>query len=118
MRATYMENGSITEEELISRVKKGIYVDNFSNGQVQIGAGDFTFYVKSGYLIEKGKLTQPIKDVNVIGNGPAALKDIVDVANNGRIENATWTCGKGQYVPVSCGMPSILVKKLVVGGSN
>lgn len=118
MRATYMENGNITEEELISQVKKGIYVDNFSNGQVQIGAGDFTFYVKSGYLIEKGKLTQPIKDVNIIGNGPRALKDIVDVANNGRMENATWTCGKGQYVPVSCGMPSILVKKLTVGGSN
>ena len=43
MRATYMENGNMTEEELISQVKKGIYVDNFSNGQVQIGAGDFTF---------------------------------------------------------------------------
>lgn len=117
MRATYMENGTVTEEELISQVKKGIYVDNFSNGQVQIGAGDFTFYVKSGWLIEKGKLTQPIKDVNIIGNGPKALEDILDVANNGRMENATWTCGKGQYVPVSCGMPSILVKKLVVGGS-
>lgn len=118
MRATYMENGNISEEELIAQVKKGIYVDNFSNGQVQIGAGDFTFYVKSGYLIEKGKLTQPIKDVNIIGNGPKALEDIIDVANNGRMENATWTCGKGQYVPVSCGMPSILVKKLIVGGSN
>lgn len=118
MRATYMENGTVTEEELISQVKKGIYVDNFSNGQVQIGAGDFTFFVKSGWLIEKGKPTQPIKDVNIIGNGPKALEDIVDVANNGRMENATWTCGKGQYVPVSCGMPSILVKKLVVGGSN
>lgn len=118
MRATYMENGTVTEQELISQVKKGIYVDNFSNGQVQIGAGDFTFYVKSGWLIEKGKLTQPIKDINIIGNGPKALEDIVDVANNGRMENATWTCGKGQYVPVSCGMPSILVKKLVVGGSN
>lgn len=118
MRATYMENGNMTEEELISQVKKGIYVDNFSNGQVQIGAGDFTFYVKSGYLIEKGKLTQPIKDVNIIGNGPQALEDITAVANNSRMENATWTCGKGQYVPVSCGMPSILVKKLIVGGSN
>lgn len=118
MRATYMENGNCTEEELISQVKKGIYVDNFSNGQVQIGEGDFTFFVKSGYLIEKGKLTQPIKDVNIIGNGPKALEDITGVANNSRMENATWTCGKGQYVPVSCGMPSILVKKLIVGGSN
>lgn len=118
MRATYMENGNMSEDELISGVKKGIYVDNFSNGQVQIGAGDFTFYVKSGYLIEKGKLTQPIKDVNIIGNGPDALRDITGVANNGRLENATWTCGKEQYCPVSCGMPSVLVKKLVVGGSN
>jgi Predicted Zn-dependent proteases and their inactivated homologs len=118
MRATYMENGTSTEADLISQVKKGIFVDNFSNGQVQIGAGDFTFYVRSGYLIENGKLTQPIKDVNIIGNGPKALKDIIDVANNGRLENATWTCGKGQYCPVSCGMPSVLVKKLIVGGQS
>lgn len=118
MRATYMENGNSTEEELISQVKKGIFVDNFSNGQVQIGAGDFTFYVKSGYLIENGKLTMPIKDVNIIGNGPQALKDIIAVANNGRIEDSTWSCGKGQYCPVSCGMPSVLVKKLTVGGMS
>ena len=47
--------------------------DNFTNGQVKIGAGDFTFFVKSGTLIENGKLTQPIKDINIIGNGPQAL---------------------------------------------
>ncbi len=118
MRATYMENGKIKEEEIIASVKKGIYVDNFSNGQVQIGAGDFTFYVKSGYLIENGRLTMPVKDINIIGNGPQALEDIVAVADNGRIENATWTCGKEQYCPVSCGMPSVLVTKLTVGGIN
>lgn len=61
MRSTYMENGPATEEDLIRSVKKGIYVDNFANGQVQIGAGDFTFYVKSGYMIEDGHLTRPIK---------------------------------------------------------
>lgn len=118
MRATYMESGTAREEDIIASVKKGIYVDNFSNGQVQIGAGDFTFYVKSGYLIEKGKLTRPIKDINIIGNGPHALEDIVAVADNNKIENATWTCGKEQYCPVSCGMPSVLVKKLTVGGTN
>lgn len=118
MRATYMESGTTKEEELIASVKKGVYVDNFSNGQVQIGAGDFTFYVKSGYLIENGKLTQPIKDVNIIGNGPQALEDITGVANNNRIEDATWTCGKEQYCPVSCGMPSVLVNKLTVGGRS
>ncbi|MEG0890735.1 MAG: TldD/PmbA family protein [Bacteroidales bacterium] len=118
MRTTYMESGAAKEEEIIASVKKGIYVDNFSNGQVQIGAGDFTFYVNSGYIIENGKLTMPIKDINIIGNGPQALKDIVAVANNNKIENATWTCGKEQYCAVSCGMPSVLVKKLIVGGTN
>ncbi|MBR4882585.1 MAG: TldD/PmbA family protein, partial [Bacteroidales bacterium] len=118
MRATYMESGNVTEQELIESVKNGIYVDNFSNGQVQIGAGDFTFFVKSGYLIENGKLTQPVKDINIIGNGPEALQDIIGVANNNRIDNSTWTCGKEQYCPVSCGMPGVLVNELTVGGSN
>lgn len=116
MRITYMESGTSKESDLISSVKKGIYVDTFSNGQVQIGAGDFTFYVKSGYLIENGKLTQPVKDINIIGNGPQALADIVAVADNSIIDNGSWTCGKEQYCPVSCGMPSVLVKKLTIGG--
>ena len=117
MRATYMENGNVSEEEIISTVKKGIFADVFSNGQVQIGAGDFTFFVKSGYLIENGKLTRPVKDINIIGNGPKALADITMVGNNARIDNGTWTCGKdGQSCPVTCGMPSVLVKELTVGG--
>ena len=117
MRATYMEAGNVTEEEIISTVKKGIYAQQFTNGQVQIGAGDFTFFVKSGYLIEDGKLTQPIKDINIIGNGPKALADITMVAANAEIDNGTWTCGKdGQSCPVTCGMPSALVSKLTVGG--
>jgi TldD protein len=116
MRATYMENGKDTEESLIASIKKGLYVDTFSNGQVQIGAGDFTFFVKSGYLIENGKLTQPIKDTNIIGNGPRTLSTIAGVANNLLIDDGTWTCGKGQTCPVSCGMPSVLVESLTVGG--
>jgi TldD protein len=119
MRATYMEAGNVKEEDIIRSVKKGIYVDNFTNGQVQIGAGDFTFFVKSGYLIEEGKLTQPVKDINIIGNGPKALADITMVADNDKIDNGTWTCGKdGQSCPVTCGMPSALVSKLTVGGEN
>lgn len=118
MRATYMETGPHTKEDIISTVDYGVFVDNFSNGEVKIGAGDFTFFVKSGYLIEKGKLTQPIKDINIIGNGPQALADITMVANDYLIDNGTWTCGKdGQSVPVTCGLPTVLVKKLTVGGS-
>ena len=118
MRATYMETGPHTKNDIISNVDYGVYVDNFSNGEVKIGAGDFTFFVKSGYLIEKGKLTQPIKDINIIGNGPEALADITMVADDYLIDNGTWTCGKdGQSVPVTCGLPTVLVKKLTVGGS-
>lgn len=117
MRSTYMDNGNTSENDLISDVQKGIYVQDFTNGQVQIGAGDFTFFVKSGYLIENGQLTQPIKDINIIGNGPQALSDIQGVANNLLIDDSTWMCGKdGQSCPVTCGMPSVLVSKLTVGG--
>lgn len=118
MRATYMETGTHTKDDIISSVDYGVYVDNFSNGEVKIGAGDFTFFVKSGYLIEKGKLTQPVKDINIIGNGPQALADITMAADDYLIDNGTWTCGKdGQSVPVTCGLPTVLVKKLTVGGS-
>ena len=118
MRATYMENGDSALEDIIRSVKRGIFVDNFTNGEVEIGAGDFTFYVKSGYLIENGRLTAPIKDTNIIGNGPQALADIIAVAADSCIDNGTWTCGKDQYCNVSCGMPSVLVKSLTVGGEE
>ena len=116
MRATYMESGNADPEGIIASVKEGIYVDEFSNGQVKIGEGDFTFFVKSGYLIENGRLTAPVKDINVIGNGPQALSDILAVGNDLKIDNGTWTCGKEQSVPVSCGMPTVLVSSLTVGG--
>ena len=66
--------------------------------------------------IENGRLTAPVKDINIIGNGPKALSDIVAVGNDLKIDNGTWTCGKEQSVPVSCGMPTILVSSLTVGG--
>ena len=116
MRNTYMSGGSCTEEQIIADVKHGIYVTEFTNGEVQIGAGDYSFFVKAGYLIENGHLTQPVKDVNIIGNGPQTLADIKAVANNPIVDPSTWTCGKeGQSCPVSCGMPSVLVSKLTVG---
>ncbi len=117
MRTTYMESGSDgTVQDLIASVKKGIFVDQFANGQVKIGEGDFTFYVKSGSLIENGRLTMPVKDINIIGNGPQALADMVAVASDLKIDESTWTCGKEQSVAVSCGIPSVLIGNLTVGG--
>ena len=116
MRATYMESGNAAPADIIASVPKGIYVDEFSNGQVKIGEGDFTFFVKSGFLIEDGRLTAPVKDINIIGNGPEALRDVLAVGNDLAIDPGTWTCGKEQSVPVSCGIPTVLIKNLTVGG--
>ncbi|MCB9781310.1 MAG: TldD/PmbA family protein [Alphaproteobacteria bacterium] len=117
MRATVMESGPLDPQEIIASVDKGIFCQTFANGQVQIGAGDFAFYMKTGFLIEDGKLTRPIKDVNIIGNGPQALADIDMVGNDSILDEGGWTCGKdGQSVPVSQGMPTVRVGKLVVGG--
>jgi TldD protein len=117
MRSTYMLPGPHKHDEIVSSVKKGIYCSNFTNGQVQIGAGDFTFYVKNGYLIEDGKLTRPIKDVNIIGNGPKVLEKVDMVADDLVIDEGGWTCGKdGQSVPVSQGIPTVRVASITVGG--
>lgn len=117
MRNTYMLPGPHTKEEIISSVKKGLYTETFTNGEVFIGAGDFTFYVKSGYLIEDGKLTKPIKDVNIIGNGPDVLKNIVMVADDLKMSEGGGYCGKnGQRAPVSMGLPTVKVSKITVSG--
>ncbi|MGN6185862.1 MAG: TldD/PmbA family protein [Thermoanaerobaculia bacterium] len=117
MRSTYMLPGPHKHDEIVASVKKGIYCDLFTNGQVNIGAGDFTFYVKNGYLIEDGKITKPIKDVNIIGNGPKVLEKIDMVADDLKIDEGGWTCGKdGQSVPVSQGLPTVRVSSITVGG--
>ncbi len=119
MSCTFMEDGPHTKEEIVAAVDHGIICETYTNGQVQIGAGDYTFYVKNGWLVENGKITAPIKDVNIIGNGPESLKRITMVANDARLDTGGWTCGKnGQSVPVSQGIPTVLVSNMTVGGEN
>jgi TldD protein len=119
MRNTYILNGPHTKDEIIKSVKRGMYAENITNGQVYIGAGDFTFYVKSGYMIENGELTNAIKDVNIIGNGPEVLSNIVMVGNDLALSECGGTCGKdGQRVPVNDGLPTVKVSKITVGGVN
>lgn len=117
MTNTYMLPGDASEDDIVQSVKHGIYAQSFTNGQVQIGAGDFTFFLKTGFLIEDGRLTAPIRDVNIIGNGPRALADISLVGNNLVHDTAAAYCGKsGQQVPVGQGLPTVLVDRLTVGG--
>ena len=91
----------------------------FGGGEVDPGSGQFTFGLREAYLIENGQVTAPIKDVNIIGNGPESLKRITMVANDARLDTGGWTCGKnGQSVPVSQGIPTVLVSNMTVGGEN
>ena len=117
MRSTVMLNGARDPQEIIGSVDRGLYCQTFSNGQVNIGGGDFSFYMRQGWLIEGGKLTRPVKDVNIIGNGPKVLEQIDLVGNDSCVDEGGWTCGKeGQSVPVSQGMPTVRVASLIVGG--
>ena len=120
MRNTYMEAGPATPQDVIKAAGKGIYVQDVSNGEVKIGEGDFAFFVSQGRMIENGKLGAPIKDVNIMGNGPKMLANMTMVANDFQFhEGGTGACGKdGQSAPVGFGQPTILVKSLTVGGTR
>jgi len=119
MSCTFMEDGPHTRDEIIEAAGDGIICDTFTNGQVQIGAGNYTFHVKNGWLVEGGRVTAPIKNVSISGNGPETLERISMVANDSRLDTGGWTCGKsGQSVPVSQGMPTVLVSAVDVGSGT
>jgi TldD protein len=119
MTCTFMENGPHNREEIIASVDRGIIAETYGNGQVQLGAGDYTFQVRNGWLVEKGKVTAPIRDFNITGNGPETLQRVKMVANDSLLDSGGWTCGKnGQRVPVSQGMPTVLVSGMTVAGER
>lgn len=115
MSCTFMESGPHTKEEIIAAVDYGIIAETYTGGQVQLGVGDFTFQIKNGWLIENGRITAPLRDFSITGNGPELLRRISMVADDARLDSGGWTCGKnGQNVPVSEGMPTVLVPAMQV----
>lgn len=117
MRNTYMLNGPRKPEEIIASVKKGVYAELFWGGEVNIGAGDFTFYLKHGRMIENGKLGAVVKDANLIGSGPKVLERIDMVADDlGFSPNAGNCCKNWQWVPVGFGLPTVRVGGISIGG--
>jgi len=119
MTNTYLLGGSHDPEEIVRSVKTGVYAKTFGGGQVDISNGDFVFSLTESYLIEDGKLTAPLKDVNLIGNGPEVLRAVCMVGNDFRASDGIWTCGKdGQSVPVGVGCPTIKISKITVGGTR
>jgi TldD protein len=119
MTNTYMLGGASDPSEIIAGVSKGIYCVAFSGGQVNISNGDFVFSVTEGYMIEDGKITAPIRNVNLIGNGPDVLTKVTAVGHDFALSDGRWTCGKdGQSVPVGVGIPTVLVSGMTVGGTK
>lgn len=117
MTTTYLANGKSDPEEIISSVKRGVYCKSFSGGQVDISNGDFVFVPTVAYLIEDGKLSYPIKNFTLIGNGPDAMSKLSMVGNDFAFSEGVWTCGKDeQSVPVGVGLPTVLISELTVGG--
>jgi TldD protein len=118
MTNTYMLGGESNPEDIIRSVDKGIYCVSFNGGQVDITNGDFVFGVTEGYLIEDGKITAPIRNVNLIGNGPDVLRKVTAVGSDFALSDGRWTCGKdGQSVPVGVGVPTLLISSMTVGGT-
>jgi TldD protein len=119
MTNTLLLAGPHDPEEIIRSVKKGVYARKFGGGQVDIGNGDFVFSLTESYLIEDGKLTAPLKGVNLIGNGPDVMCKISMLGNDVETSDGIWTCGKdGQSVPVGVGCPTIKIASVTVGGTQ
>ena len=116
MANTYIDPGETPPADILRTVKKGFYADRFSGGQVE-DSGKFTFSVSSGYLIEDGRLTAPVKQATLIGSNLEILKRIELVGNDLGWSQPTGTCSKdGQDVPVMDGCPTIKISKMTVGG--
>ena len=117
MTNTYIAPGETDPKEIIADTKEGILVVKMGGGQVNTVNGDFIFEVSEGYLIENGEVTEPIRGVSLIGNGPKVLQEIDAVGND--IGFSIGTCGKdGQGVPVSDGLPTIRIPRITVGGTK
>lgn len=119
MTNTLLLAGSHDPEEIIRSVKRGVYAARFGGGQVDISNGDFVFSLTEGYLIEDGKLTAPLKGVNLIGNGPEVMRRVAMLGNDMQVSDGIWTCGKeGQSVPVGVGCPTLKISAMTVGGTQ
>jgi TldD protein len=118
MTNTYLLPGSDNPEDILKSVKKGIYVARIGGGNVSSTTGRFVFSVPEGYLIENGKVTKPLKGIQLMGNGPEVLKNIVMVGPDLEIAGG-GNCGKArQRKPVSDGNPTLKVSKITIGGAK
>jgi len=119
MTNTYMLAGDDAPEDIIRSVQRGVYAVNFGGGQVDITNGKFVFSASEAYLIEDGKITAPLKNATLIGNGPDVLTKVSMIGSDLKLDEGIGICGKdGQSVPVGVGIPTLKVDRLTVGGTG
>ncbi|WP_434312275.1 metalloprotease TldD [Haemophilus influenzae] len=119
MTNTYMLAGQSQFDDLIASVEQGIYAPHFGGGQVDITSGKFVFSTSEAYLIEKGKITKPVKGATLIGSGIEVMQKISMVADKSELDLGIGVCGKeGQSVPVGVGQPALKIDEITVGGTN
>ncbi len=117
MTNTFVLDGTDEPDDIVRATDHGVYIAQLGGGQVNTASGDFVFGMTEAYLIENGEITDPIREGNLIGNGPQVLKDI-DLLGNDFAMGMPGTCGKdGQGVPVGDGQPTLRVKALTIGGT-
>jgi TldD protein len=117
MTNTYVLNGTEDPDEIVRSTDHGVYVAHLGGGSVNTATGDFVFGMTEAYLIERGEITEPLRQGNLIGNGPQVLRDI-DLLGNDFAMGNPGTCGKdGQGVPVGDGQPTLRVRALTIGGT-
>ena len=97
------QDGDKNLEQLIMSVDKGILVTGFNGGNFNGSTGDFSYGIE-GFLIEKGKLTQPVSEMNITGNMKQLWMDLAEVGNDAR-EDSQWRT------------PSLLFKNVDFSGS-
>ncbi|MDE3196436.1 MAG: metalloprotease TldD [Acidobacteriota bacterium] len=118
MTNTFMLAGESDPQDIIRSVPRGLYCANFGGGQVDITSGNFVFSASESYLIEEGKLTRPVRNATLIGNGPEAMKYVSMVGNDLKLDEGIGVCGKeGQSVPVGVGIPTVRIDRMTVGGT-
>lgn len=116
MTNTFLAPGNDDPDAIIADTKNGVYIAQLGGGQVNTATGDFVFGMTMAYLIEDGKITSPLRDCNLIGNGPEALMNVDAVAGDFSI--GPGTCGKdGQQVPVGTGQATMRLTSVTIGGA-
>jgi TldD protein len=119
MTNTYLLAGQDAPEDIIRGVDRGLYAANFGGGQVDIVSGRFVFSASEAYLIENGRITRPVRNATLIGNGPEALTRVSAVGADLALDEGVGTCSKeGQTVPVGVGIPTLRIDGMTVGGTR